>query len=195
MIWAVILAAGKSERMGTAKLLLPWKRKTIIETVVKDALESGADKVLVVLGANADKIKKKINEYSVKTVVNRNYPRGMLSSVQTAFQALPSDVRAAIIMLGDQPAASSSIINKLIKAFRTSGKGIVLPVLRTKRGHPVLIDLKYRDEVIDLPAEIGLRELIHRHPEDILEVPVRTRSIFQDIDRPEDYRQAVKPKE
>jgi molybdenum cofactor cytidylyltransferase len=115
----------------------------------------------------------------------------MLSSVQKAFSTIPSEASAAIIMLGDQPSAGSSIINKIIKAYKAYAKGIVLPVCQKRRGHPVLIDLKYRDEVMALPAEIGLRELIRRHPEEILEVPIKTQSIFQDIDRPEDYREAV----
>lgn len=194
MIWALILAAGESKRMGKPKLLLPFGEKTIIETVIGNVVKSGVDKVLVVLGSDRKKIEKKIRDYPVKIIVNPHYVRGMLSSVQEGFHALPQEARAVLVVLGDQPAVSSDIINEIIEAFQRTGKGIVVPVYKGNRGHPVLIDMKYRDEVEKLSPEVGLRGIVYNHPEDVLEVQVETPGILQDIDNAGDYRRELKNK-
>lgn len=194
MIWALILAAGESKRMGKPKLLLPFGDKTIIETVIGNIVKSKADKVLVVLGSSRKKIEKKIRDYSVKIVVNPHYVRGMLSSVQQGFHALPQDTQAVLVVLGDQPAVSSDIINEIIEAFQRTGKGIVVPVYKGNRGHPVLFDMKYRHEVERLSPEVGLRGIVYNHPEDVLEVQVETPGILQDIDNAGDYRRELKNK-
>ncbi len=98
-------------------------------------------------------------------------------------------------VLGDQPKISTTVINKLVDAYKSSGKGIVLPVHNKERGHPVLIDVKYREEVGNLSPEVGLRGTVYNHPEDILEVDVETSSIFQDIDYESDYKRELENKE
>jgi len=195
MIWAIILAAGESKRMGKPKLLLPFGEKTIIETIIDNVVKSKVEKTMVVLGSNRGKIEKKIRDYPIKIIVNPHYSRGMLSSVQWGFQALPKNTQAVLIVLGDQPAVSSAIINEIIDAFKRTGKRIVLPVYKKNRGHPVLIDMKYRGEVENLSPDVGLRALVYDHPEDVLEVEVETPSILQDIDDMEDYRRGLKNKE
>jgi len=195
MIWAMILAAGESKRMGKPKLLLPFGEKTIIETVIENVIQSRVEKILVVLGSSWEKIKKKIENFPIEIIMNPHFSMGMLSSVQWGFQALPKNTQAVLIVLGDQPAVSSAIINEIIDAFKRTGKGIVLPVYKNNRGHPVLIDMKYRGEVENLSPDIGLRGLVYNHPEDVLEVEVGTPSILRDIDDMEDYRRGLKNKE
>lgn len=194
MIWAVILAAGESKRMGKPKLLLPFGEKTIIETVIDNVVKSKVEKIMVVLGSNRKKIEKKIRDYPVKIIVNPHYAKGMLSSVQEGFHALPHDTQAVLVVLGDQPAVSSDIINEIIEAFQRTGKGIVVPVYKGNRGHPVLMEMKYRDEVEKLSPEVGLRGIVYNHPEDVLEVHVGTPGILQDIDNAEDYKRELKNK-
>lgn len=194
MIWTLILAAGESKRMGKAKLLLPFGEKTIIETVIDNVVKSKVEKVLVVLGSDWEKIEKKIKNFPVKIVVNPHYARGMLSSIQEGFQALPKNAKAILVVLGDQPAVSSDIISKIIDAFKRTRKGIVLPVYKGNRGHPVLIDMKYRHEVEKLSPDVGLRGIVYNHPSDVLEVEVTTPSILQDIDNAGDYRRELKNK-
>ena len=109
MICAIILAAGESKRMGRPKLILPFGKKTIIETVINNAIQSEADEVLVVLGSDAGKIAKKIEDYSVRTTVNPDFRQGMLSSIQWGFEALSEDTRAVLVMLGDQPLIPSPV--------------------------------------------------------------------------------------
>jgi len=195
MIWAMILAAGESKRMGKPKLLLPFGEKTIIETIVETVVSSKVEKTLVILGSDRKKMEERIKNYPVKIVYNRDFRSGMLSSVQCGFRALPEDIRAVLVVLGDQPKISTIVINKLIDAYKSSGKGIVLPVYKKERGHPVLIDVKYGEEVENLNPEIGLRGTVYNHPEDILEVEVETPSIFQDIDYESDYKRELKNNE
>lgn len=194
MIWAIVLAAGESKRMGRAKLLLPFLKKTIIEILLERILASRVNQILIVLGSNKEKIERKIKNFSLKKVFNADYSKGMLSSIQCGFRELPEEVEAALIVLGDQPAVKSSIINKIIEAYQKSKKGIVIPVCKGKRGHPVLIETKYKKEVESLGEGMTLRDLIHRHPEDILEVEVSTSSILRDIDNIEDYEREVQKK-
>lgn len=192
MIWAIVLAAGESRRMGQPKLLLPYGDRTIIETVVQNVVSSRAERVLVVLGGCGREIEDKIKGFAVKKVTNRRYKEGMLTSVQCGLSALPSSARAALFVLADQPDVSFSLIDAVIEAYRRQEKGIVLPVYRKKRGHPLLIDLKYRLEVEALSPDIGLRGLLREHPDDILEVRVSSPAVLKDLDGPDDYRRALR---
>jgi len=192
MIWAVVLAAGKSERMGSPKMLLPFGRKTMIEKVVARVLKSPVEGIVVVLGASRNEIGRRLKAYPVMPVFNPDFERGMLSSIQNGLNALPAEARAALVVLGDQPGIPSSVVERLLAGFERSGKGIVLPVHLRRRGHPVLIDLKYKREIMDLDPGIGLRQLLLRHADDVLEVPVRTPSILKDIDCSGDFRRALR---
>jgi molybdenum cofactor cytidylyltransferase len=189
MIWAVVLAGGESRRMGTQKLLLPFGETTVIEAVVRTALDSEADGTLVVLGADREKVGRALRSYPLTFAVNKEYRLGMLSSIQAGFKALPADAEAAVVMLGDQPAIPPEVIDDLVCSYRENRRGIIIPVYAGRRGHPVLIDAKYRDEVLGLDPEVGLRQLIQAHPEDVLEVGVSSPAVLKDIDRPEDYRE------
>jgi len=195
MIWAMILAAGESKRMGKPKLLLPYGEKTIIETIVETVVSSNVENTLIILGSDREKIEEKIKNSPVKIVYNRDFRSGMLSSVQCGFKAVPEETRAVLVVLGDQPKISADVINKLIDAYKSTGKGIVLPVYKKERGHPVLIDVKYGEEVENLSHEVGLRGTVYNHPEDILEVDIETPSIFQDIDDESDYKRELENKE
>ncbi len=195
MIWAVILAAGESRRMGKPKLLLPFGEKSIIETIIEGVLGSRVKNVLAVLGSERKRIENKIKGFSVKIVYNPDFRSGMLSSVQCGFRTVPQDCRAVLIVLSDQPGIKSEVIDKLVDAYFKSGRGIVLPVYQGERGHPVLIDMKYRQEVENLSPGIGLRGVVYSHPEDVIEVNVDTPSILMDIDNQADYSRELKNKD
>jgi CTP:molybdopterin cytidylyltransferase MocA len=177
--------------MGTQKLLLPFGEKTVVEAVVAAAAGSGADRVLVVLGSDAGEVRKKLGSSGAAFAINEDYARGMLSSVQAGFKALGGDAEAAVVMLGDQPFLPAKVVVAVIEAYRTGGKGIVIPVFRGRRGHPVLVDMKYRDEVLGLDPADGLRQLMQAHPGDIHDVDVDDANILRDMDTPEDYRSAL----
>ena len=190
----MILAAGESKRMGKPKLLLPFGEKTMIETVIDKVIQSKAERILVVLGSNRKKIEKKIGNLPLEIAVNPDFKEGMLSSVQRGLEVLPEEAQAVLVFLGDQPSIPSEVIDSVIDAFRKTGKGIVLPVYKGERGHPVLLDMKYRREVKNLNPEVGLRELVYGRPEDILEVEVDDAGILRDINDIEDYTREIKNK-
>jgi molybdenum cofactor cytidylyltransferase len=191
MITAIVLAAGKSERMNSPKMLLPFGRTTLVETVLAGVLRSRVDDVVVVLGAHREAVGPVVSKFPVRTVFNERFETGMLSSVLRGLREAPAAARAFLVVLGDHPSPPPSVIDRLIAARERTGKGIVLPAYRGRRGHPVLIDERYRKRVAALDPSIGLRQLARDHPDDVLEVPVRTPAVLMDIDRPEDYRRAL----
>ena len=193
-ICAIILAAGESGRMQTNKLLLPYHGKTLIETVIDHVRQSDIDKILVVSGAFSDELLPVISLLPVKHCHNKDYKKGMLSSVQCGFRNLPAAVNAVMIFLGDQPAIPGEVANLLIREYRKSEKGIVIPVHKGRRGHPLLIDGKYRHIIGKLDHAVGLRDLLYKYPEDVLEVNVELPEILKDIDTPQDYLALTKSK-
>ena len=190
---AIILAAGSSSRMGTQKMLLPFGESTILETVIHNTLSSSVDSVLVVLGADHEEILELIKPLPVDVCINTNHLSGMLSSVHCGFNALPEDTSTALVYLGDQPGIPPGVTNAVIKAYNDSLHGIVIPVSNHRRGHPLLVDFKYKRDIGRLDLEQGLRALMHHFPEDVLEVEVEEPGILIDIDTPEDYSIAIKP--
>lgn len=189
---AIILAAGSSRRMGTQKMLLPFGQSTMLETVIQNVLASSVDSVHVVLGANHDKIMDLIKPLSVEIILNQEHLSGMLSSVVCGFNALPDETGTALIFLGDQPAISPIVTDAIINAYNESLHGIVIPVTNHRRGHPLLVDFKYKKDIGRLDLEKGLRALMHHFPEDVLEVEVDEPGILVDIDTPEEYQKANK---
>jgi molybdenum cofactor cytidylyltransferase len=192
VIWAVVLAAGESRRMGTQKLLLSFGEATVVEAVVRTAMASRVDRVLAVLGADGGAVRAKLEPCGIDLVVNERFAEGMLSSVQTGLRALPAGAEAAVVMLGDQPFLPARVVDALVGAYRATGRGIVIPTCEGRRGHPVLVDLKFRDEILALQPADGLRGLMCAHPEAIDEAEVEDANILRDLDVPEDYAGLIK---
>lgn len=174
--------------------MLPYQGTTIIETVIRNVIQSKVNSTMVVLGADRDEIRKVIGNLPVEWCFNRDYEQGMLSSVICGFRALPEDTDAVLVLLGDQPCISPEVINRLIEAFNESSRGIVIPLHKNRRGHPLIVDMKYRDEIEQLDPQQGLRSLMPRFPDDVLEVQVDDPGILMDIDTREDYLHATEPK-
>jgi molybdenum cofactor cytidylyltransferase len=186
-IYAIILAAGESKRMKVPKMLLPFNGKPMLEKVIENVTGSEVFRTLVVLGSYRDEILKSISHLTISHCYNENYRKGMLSSVQCGFVNLPPDTDAVLVFPGDQPFIEADVINQIIGAYRETGKGIVIPVFRKKRGHPLLIDYKYRDAVAKLSDNEGLRFLADMFKEDVLEVKTKSPGILKDFDTKEDY--------
>ncbi len=186
-IWAIVLAAGESKRMGSPKMILPFRGATIIEKVIENVISSDVNKTVIVLGSDKDEVLRTTDKLPVMYCYNGDYKNGMLSSVKCGFRYLPQDFRAAMVFLGDQPMIETSVINNVIKGYNESGKGIVIPVYKKKRGHPLLVDNKYREEIMNLNGQEGLRELAKRYADDLLEIETENPSILKDIDTEEEY--------
>lgn len=190
-IWAIVLAAGESRRMGSPKMLLPYNDVTIIEQVLNNMMDSNVDRVVVVVGADREEIMKVTRQYDVFHCYNIDYKSGMLSSVKCGFNSLPEGCLAALIMPGDQPMTGPGEINRVISSFIESDRGLVMAAHKGRRGHPLIVDMKYFEEVLSLPDEEGLRALSERHPEDVLESDTDDSSVLRDIDTQEDYMNEI----
>jgi molybdenum cofactor cytidylyltransferase len=190
-IWAVILAAGESKRMGTPKMLLPFKGFTMIESVIDNITRSDADNTLIVLGAEKERLTQLPGILRVVRCYNDNYKEGMLSSVKCAFKNVPAGTRAVMVFQGDQPLITPDVINSVIKAYLSSEKGIIIPVFNSRRGHPVLIDIKYKDDIEQLNKDKGLRSLAYMFPDDVLEVLTDEPGILRDFDTYDQYLKEI----
>jgi molybdenum cofactor cytidylyltransferase len=186
-IWAIILAAGESRRMGFPKMLLKFDGITMIEKVIHNVKVSDIRNAIVVLGSDSEMITELVEKTSFRHCFNENFKDGMLSSVKCGFRDLPVNVDAAMVFQGDQPFISPALINTLIKAYLTSDKGLVIPVYNNKRGHPLLVNCKYRNNIEGLDPVNGLRELARSFSDDVLEVPSDEPGILRDFDTYDDY--------
>ncbi len=197
MISAIVLAAGEAKRMGQNKVLLPWQGKTLLEHVLDQLLHSRVDEVILVLGHEAGRIREKISARGITIVVNPAYQEGMSASLRLGLSTTDKRAEAFLVVLGDQPGIRKEMINQLIEAFHNAlpRKNIVLPIYRSKPGHPVLFGIRYREEMGKLKGDVGGRQILADHPEDILSLEMDTDEVLQDIDTPEDYREYLKRKE
>jgi molybdenum cofactor cytidylyltransferase len=188
-IGAVVLAAGMSTRMGQSKVLLPWTaNKTIIEHIVEQLIHSRIDHIVVVTGHMAQEVKALLQPLDVKVVYNRSFKTGeMLSSLKLGLRALPENVAAAMVVLGDQPRIQPKIVYQITMAY-AEGKGeIIAPSFEMRRGHPILISRRYWPEIINLPRGGAPRDVINAHTDRIHYIPVDTDSVLRDVDTPQDY--------
>jgi len=190
MIVGIILSAGESKRMGTPKQLLPWGQSIILQQVIDNASASRLGKILLVLGHRADDIAGKIKVLSkISIVINQDFKAGMSSSVKCGISHTPEDAEAFMLLLGDQPFIGSGIINQLIDYYQTGKHGIIVPVYDGQRGHPVIFDARYKQELLAI-SDQGAKEVTERHNRDIFEVRVDSADVLADIDTPQDYENA-----
>jgi molybdenum cofactor cytidylyltransferase len=184
---AVILAAGRSTRMGGPnKLLAELGGKPLVRIVTEQALASKAHGVIVVTGHQADEVEKALRGLKVKFVRNPDFAAGLASSVKGGIAAVPADADAAVVCLGDMPLIDARLIDRLIEAFAPdAGNLIAVPVSDGRRGNPVLWSRRFFQELMTLDGDIGARHLIAKHGEAVAEVAVEGHSAFLDIDTPQ----------
>lgn len=184
---ALLLAAGESQRMGHLKQLLPLGGSTLIEVALENLLRSRLQEVIVVLGFGAEEIRPRVEAKGVRVAVNPRYKEGMASSLRVGLDALDPRAEGILVALADQPFIPPEVIDRLIEAFQGTSKGIVVPTFQGRRGHPVIFHRRYMEELRSLSGDQGGRELLHRNPEDLLEVEVDCPGVITDIDTLEDY--------
>jgi molybdenum cofactor cytidylyltransferase len=184
---AIILAAGRSTRMGGPnKLLAELGGKPLVRTVTEQALASKASNVIVVTGHQAEQVEKALQGLKVKFVRNPDFAEGLASSVKAGIAAVPETADGAVICLGDMPLTSAHLIDRLIEAFAPDrGNLIAVPVSDARRGNPVLWSRRFFNELMSLDGDIGARHLIAKHSEAVAEVPVEGFGAFLDIDTPQ----------
>jgi molybdenum cofactor cytidylyltransferase len=189
---AIILAAGRSTRMGGPnKLLAELGGKPLVRIVTEQALASKAREVIVVTGHQGDQIEKALQGLKVKFVRNPDFAEGLSSSVKTGIAAVSADADGAVICLGDMPLISADLIDRLIEAFAPDrGNLIAVPVSAGRRGNPVLWSRRFFSELMTLDGDIGARHLIEKHSEAVAEIPVEGHGAFLDIDTPQSLEAA-----
>jgi molybdenum cofactor cytidylyltransferase len=187
MVSAIVLAAGESNRMGKPKQIMPLGESTILEQAIDNILSSIVDETIVVLGYKAEEVRKAIANRPVRIALNPNYRQGMSTSIITGLNLIDHRAQAVMVALGDQPFVDSQTIDDLIGAFAADNKGIAVPVYQGRRGHPVIFDIGYKDELLKLEGDVGGREIIARYPEDVIEVTVDCEGVCIDIDTMENY--------
>jgi len=191
VICAVVLAAGLSRRMGVQKLMLPFGGKTVVAHIVDRILASNVDQTYVVVGHQPERIRRELSDRPVEIVHNPDYESGMLSSVRCGLAALPQECRAVLVALGDQPSVTSELIDLMLQSFEAAEKKILVPTYDGRRGHPVLFSCAFRDDIMTRYDDVGLRGLLHAHPDDVFELSVPTASVLTDMDRPQDYQREL----
>ena len=187
---AVILAAGKSSRMGEAKQLLRLGEDTVLGRTVENVRAASPDGVVLVLGAYAEEIRSQLAAETVgeaRVVMNREYETGMASSLRTGLAALSSDVDGAVIVLGDQPLVRPATLDRIIEEYRRTGAQIVIPQFGGTRGNPVLLDRSLFAEAMALEGDVGCRAIFAEHPDGIVYVEVDDPGVLLDVDNREDF--------
>ncbi len=187
MITAIVLAAGQSKRMGQPKLLLPWGKSTVLQTVIAAFHSAGVEDVLVITGALREQVEALVGR-SAQTIFNANYAEGeMLSSVQVGLVQKQREARAVFIGLGDQPQIQPRTIQGILQSYQRTGASLIVPSYMNHRGHPWLVGREHWEELLRLEPPATMRTFLHDHAGRIQYFEADNDSILADLDTPDDY--------
>lgn len=191
-VYALLLAAGESARMGEHKALLPWPGGTLLEFQVEQLLAGGIERVILVLGHEAERIRSAVPALPRTTiVVNPAYATGKTSSVRAGMSAIPPDVDAVLVLSVDQP-RPAALIHRLCETHEKAGVLITVPAFGGSHGHPTIFARALFGEMRGVSEETqGLRAVRHRHREETYVLQTGTRAPLIDINTPEDYQAAL----
>jgi molybdenum cofactor cytidylyltransferase len=186
-VTALLLAAGRSRRMGAFKPLLPFGDKTVIEHCIAQLHNAGIDNIIVVAGHRAEDLQQHLKDSKVSFALNPDPDSEMSASIKCGVEHLGPDTKAVLIALVDHPAVTSEIIKLIVDEWRRTKARLIQPAHGPRGGHPVLVDLSYRDELMSLDPERGLRSLFGRHHDELLRLPVESPFVAHDMDTWDDY--------
>ena len=191
-IFAIVLAAGESSRMGRPKPLCPFGGRPAIELVLDACGRAGVPR-LVVLGHAAREIRSGAQFGGAIVVENPDYAKGQTSSLQAGLRALPADAEAFLLLPADHPLITEAEIAPLLSEHRRrrSERQIFIPSYNLKRGHPVLFDAALKEEFLRLPPDTPARTVVDFNPGRIAYVEIPTPAILMDMDTPEDYARCL----
>jgi len=184
-VYAIILAAGSSSRMGNPKQLLEWHNRPLLVHAITNIREILHDRVIVVLGAHAELIQTSINLGDVTSVVNSQWQEGMASSIRAGVQALPASAAAALIMLCDQPLINAEHIQNLLSGWQHAPTHIVVSEYHQSVGVPVVFPAEFFTDLLALKGDRGAKPLILDFKDRLLKIPLPEAEV--DIDKPEDF--------
>jgi CTP:molybdopterin cytidylyltransferase MocA len=195
VIPAIVLAAGRSSRMGRAKATLPVDGgHTFLTRIVQTFLDAGVDDVIVVVGHGADAIASRFSESGLpaRFVLNRDYDRGQLSSLLAGLGAVDRPgVSAVLVTLVDVPLVSASTVRSVIEHYRRTHAAIVRPTSGDRHGHPLLIDRSLFDKLRAADPSAGAKPVVRAYATAVGDIPIEDEGAFIDVDTEEDYRRTI----
>lgn len=193
MVGAVVLSAGASFRMGSPKALLTIDGRTFLEHVVGVLRTAGIREIVIVLGADAEVIRKSLPGLDEIMVVNEKWEQGQLSSIIAGLEAFPPRQPDGVLICPvDRPLMTPPLVTALVSAFVNSKEKIIVPVVHGRRGHPALFPRTRFEDLRNAPAAIGARYLLHQNPLDVIEVLTEEEGATINIDTPEEYRTHIR---
>ena len=189
-IAAIILAAGRSARMGAHKLLLPLNGRPLLAWSIAAACGSTARPVIVTLGRAADEVAAALPPGPYTIVVNPRFAEGMGTSLARAIASLPPTVAGTLTLLGDQPFMPTLAIEAVLAAARAQPERIVVGAYGQRQGHPVYLPRRVFDELLALRDDAGARAIIAREAGAVTRIPLAYEHAVFDVDTLADYQQA-----
>jgi molybdenum cofactor cytidylyltransferase len=192
MLAVAILSAGESRRMGSPKALIPFRGHTFLEHLLEVTKHPRVGVTRIVLGASAESIGEKLHLDPALVVNNENWQQGQLSSIQAAVRSLPRNQTEGLILCPvDHPMVSGALVARLIAEFDSSGKAVVLPTFRGRRGHPLIFRVTLYDELLAASPEVGARQVVWNHAQDVLAVPTDEEGVILNLNNPESLKKAL----
>lgn len=192
---AIVLAAGRSTRMGAHKLLLPLGDRPVVAHVVAAVLHAPVHPVVVVLGHDAHAVRaalpRDLPAGDLIIVENTQYRLGMATSLRAGLAALPADAIGALIVLGDQPLVHSSHLAQIAQVAEQTHAAVVAASYDGRRGHPVYFSQSCFAELQQVAGDEGGRTIIERHQDELVVVPLDDAAAVLDVDVPADYQRVL----
>jgi molybdenum cofactor cytidylyltransferase len=180
--------------MGVPKPLLPFAGSTVIARVVDACLGAPVDQVIVVVRSNDRQLRNALDGRPLIFVENPDASGDMLSSLRCGLRALPPFAETVVVVPADQPSLEPGLIRQMLAAFRANCRGILVPVHKGRRGHPLVLAARYRSELLTSCDGVGLRGLLRAHSADVTEWPADDAAVLEDLDTPADYELARRSK-
>jgi molybdenum cofactor cytidylyltransferase len=186
-IAGLVLAAGQSRRMGTLnKLLIGVDGKPMVRHVAETVAASQASPLLVVTGHERERVEAALAGIGAQFLFNPDYAQGLSTSLKRGLAAVPPEIDGVVVCLGDMPLVNAPTIDRLIAAFNPlEGRAICVPTRRGKRGNPVLIGRQFLQALTALSGDVGARDLVAAHPDEVTEVEMESDAVLTDIDTPQ----------
>lgn len=192
MLAAVILSGGASQRMGSPKALLPYQGRPFLEHLLDVTHHPKISVRRVVLGVHAETIAKAIHVPADEVVINEDWEKGQLSSIQVALNSLPAGLDGMLLCLVDHPLISASLVGDLVSTFYSSNAPIVLPMFEGRRGHPVIFSAKLFPELQAAPLDVGARAVVWAHRSEICQFPTNEEGCVLNLNDPETFARVTR---
>ncbi len=187
----IILAAGKSRRMGQNKLLLPFNNKVILQHVLDTAAQTPLSPLILVLGPESNKLQEQISTGRAVVITNHDTSKGYSSSLQAGLNAIPDQCAGAMFLLGDQPLLLGDTVEKLIRAFQKEPLRWIAPSWKGQRGNPVIIPASWFNSIFALSGDTGPRQHLRDPAANLKIIEVDDEGVVFDIDSREDYERLI----